>query len=204
MVYLSRQYVSLLGSTKAFRVSEELFTTPFDWNCMEKSCAACCHNGVWVELATVVKILKVKALDDYAVRVPRKKWFDRYVIYDDFQQGLFLPTRKVNGCCSFFNNDPNLFGCSIQRYSDWKGLDIHTLKPMMCLLFPIDCTNGLLSAKLKIPGITVFPCSDARMGSTVYRVLRGELQYYFGSALVQELDAIELLIYKSRKEEVHV
>jgi hypothetical protein len=69
-----------------------------------------------------------------------------------------------------------------------RGLDYHEVKPMVSALFPVTFADGVLMASEEVEDGTLV-CLDE--GPTLYRGARAELLFYFGEALVAELDALE-------------
>jgi hypothetical protein len=76
----------------------------------------------------------------------------------------------------------------IHSYAIERGLDYHDLKPMVSALFPATFDDGLLHPSNEIVDRSL-QCIDD--GPTVYRGIRSEIAWYFGEALVAELDALE-------------
>jgi hypothetical protein len=70
-----------------------------------------------------------------------------------------------------------------------RGLDYHELKPMVSSLFPVTFDWGLLHPSNEISDRSL-QCIDD--GPTIYRGVRGEIEWYFGAPLVVELDEMEI------------
>jgi hypothetical protein len=77
----------------------------------------------------------------------------------------------------------------IHSYALERGIDYHELKPMVSVLFPLTFDYGLLHPSNEIEDRSLQCYGD---GPTLYRGVRDEVAYYFGDALVNELDAFEL------------
>jgi len=68
-----------------------------------------------------------------------------------------------------------------------RGLDYHDLKPMVAALFPVTFDGGLLHPSTEIVDRSL-QCIDD--GPTLYEGVRSEIEWYFGTAMVAELDAL--------------
>jgi hypothetical protein len=67
-------------------------------------------------------------------------------------------------------------------------MDYHEIKPIVCILFPLSFEEGLLFPAAELDDHSLV-CSGS--GTSVYRAMRDELEYYFGQKFVEELDEIE-------------
>lgn len=79
-------------------------------------------------------------------------------------------------------------GCQLHAFALEKGLDYHDLKPVLSTLFPLTFDDGVLHVMDEVEDRSLV-CLGS--GPTLYRGVRAELAYYFGAALVAELDEIE-------------
>jgi hypothetical protein len=69
-----------------------------------------------------------------------------------------------------------------------EGIDYHELKPMVASLFPVTFDAGLLHPSNEIHDRSLQCIGD---GPTLYKGVRSEIGWYFGDALLRELDAVE-------------
>jgi len=145
----------------------------------------CCSHGVDVDQDRVGRILGELRLRG-AMELAPERWFGDEVFEDaEFPSGRYRRTAVVDGACVFLNRRGR--GCLIHSCCLEHGIEYHTLKPMVSALFPLTYDLGLLH-----------PSGDAVSGELVclgegeslYRGGREELRYYFGEALVAELDAL--------------
>jgi hypothetical protein len=65
--------------------------------------------------------------------------------------------------------------------------DYHLLKPMVSALFPVTFGDGALFCSDELTDGSLVCAGE---GPTAYEMARAELAYYFGDALVSELDAM--------------
>jgi hypothetical protein len=139
-----------------------------------------------VAVAERDRILARADLLEPIVGLPRERWFETAVVRDDdFPGGAATRTTVVNGGCVFLNRDAR--GCALHGLALDRGEDYHAIKPMVSALFPVTFGGGtLLCSEELIDGSLV--CAGE--GPTAYEMARGELGYYFGDALVAELDLL--------------
>jgi hypothetical protein len=75
----------------------------------------------------------------------------------------------------------------LHSYAITTGRDYHAVKPMVSTLFPVTFGGGALVVSDELEDGSLV-CSA--VGPTAYEAAREELAYYFGDALVTELDAL--------------
>jgi len=148
---------------------------------------SCCKYGVDVDAANVERLrAKAPELERY-VGVPQDRWFsDQWQEDAEFPGGRHTRTRVEDGACVFRSRRGR--GCLIHSFALEQGLDYHDLKPMVSVLFPVTFDDGLLHASTEIVDRSLECFGD---GPTVYRGIREEIDWYFGSDLVRELDELE-------------
>ena len=185
---LNRPYPSVFGRPVLDRVDEGLFTLRYFAHCMHCSFCRdqCCGWGVDIDLENVKRL---EAAAEDLVRftgVPRDRWFTGEVEDDpEFPGGGNMRTRAEDGACVFLDRDRR--GCRIHAYCLEKGMDFHTLKPMVSALFPATYEEGCLTVADEVLDGTLV-CAPG--GPSIYEGVRHDLKYYFGDALVEELDAM--------------
>ena len=120
--------------------------------------------------------------------MPRARWFvDGEVADPDFPGGAATRTTVVDGACVF--RVAGARGCVLHAHALARGQDYHALKPMVSTLFPVTFGDGTLWCSEELVDGTLSCAGD---GPTAYEMARTELAFYFGEALVSELDAIAL------------
>jgi hypothetical protein len=187
---LSRPHVSILGAPTLDRVDDVVFVCRYFTHCL--SCTfcedACCKHGVDVDEPTMLRILAHGSAIEDAIGVPRDAWFLPDLVVDsEHPGGRYTRTRVRDGYCVF--RTPSARGCALHRHALASGIDYHDLKPMVSALFPLTFDEGLLHASTEVEDGTLI-CGGE--GPTLYRGAREELAYYFGEALVRELDTLDL------------
>ncbi len=186
---LSRDYICVQGAPVIHAVDTAIFEQRYFARCMACDFCndQCCSYGVDIDLGNVARLNALG--DDFMARIaaPREQWFTAEVVEDpEFPTGRHVRTREQGGKCVFLN--PLGRGCQIHGYAVEKGIDYHTLKPMVSTLFPTTFNHGVLEASSEVLDKSLACAGD---GPTVYEGAREELQYYFGEAFVAELDALK-------------
>jgi len=189
IVSLPASFPSRYGVPVLSAVDVAIFERRYFTHCMQCSFChdGCCQHGVDVDL------LHVPALETHAAEleartgVPRDRWFTgEYTPDPEMPGGGSLRTRVVDGACIF--RDRRGRGCHVHAYCVERGIDYHTLKPIIDCLFPLTFSDSVLYPAIEVDDGTLI-CLDT--GPTLYRGVREELRYYFGDALLVALDAVE-------------
>ncbi len=190
IVPLSRAYAVRGGLPVAERVNTEIFTRTYFAACMDCDFCfdICCQYGATLDEPLAEQILaRADDLEAY-LGVPREAWFrPGWRPHHDYPGGRYTRTRVVDGACVFLNRRGR--GCLLHRYALDRGLDVHTVKPMACNMFPVLCEDGVLQVPDEIRDGSL-TCLGG--GPTLYRSARNDLGYYFGPGLIAELDALEV------------
>lgn len=185
---LGKSYICRHGAPSIDRVETTIFSKIYFMHCMQCTFCndACCAYGVDVGIDEVRRIEEHgEALADYT-KIPRDKWFDGSFEADaDFTgQGYSATGIGARGCI-FLN--PTGRSCMIHAFCLQNGMDYHSLKPMVCCLFPLTFSEGLLSPSIDVDDESLVCLNQ---GVNLYAGVREELRFYFGDELVAELDAL--------------
>jgi hypothetical protein len=168
-------------------VDDAIFTGRYFGECMRCGFCrdACCTHGVDVAIVERDRILARAPEIESLVGVPRERWFAAPLVDDaDFPGGRSARTAVVDGACVFLRRDAR--GCLLHAATLASGEDYHVLKPMVSALFPVTFDAGTLLCSNELRDGSLVCAGD---GPSAYDMARGELGYYFGAALVVELDA---------------
>jgi Fe-S-cluster containining protein len=202
-VPLSRPFPSRYGVPIVDRVDVRMFTLTYFTNCMECTfCSdACCQYGADIERDRMTALDKIAPDLEAYLGVPRAEWFrddpdDVGILAEpEYPGGEYTRTNVVElpagrsphneWACVFL--DPVGRGCRIHRYALERGIDVHDIKPMVCLLFPLSFDQGLLKPAYEFE-VDDLICQGP--GPTLYQAARDDVRYYFGDELVAELDAL--------------
>jgi len=186
---LSQQYSSRYGTPLLAQVDTSIFTETYFTFCMQCNFChdSCCAFGADVDGITLSRLeAHADALEAY-VKIPRALWLEDTVAEDsDFPGGMARRTRIQSRGCVFLDSVGR--GCLIHSFALESRMDYHALKPMVCSLFPVTYEGGLLLPSGEVEDRSLV-CLGA--GQSLYRSARDELRFYFGDALIAELDGLE-------------
>jgi Fe-S-cluster containining protein len=147
---------------------------------------ACCDHGVDVALVERDRILARAQELEPVIGVAPALWFVTRETSDaDFPGGRATRTAVLDGRCVFRQRGAR--GCALHAFALDRGDDYHDLKPMVSALFPVTFGGGALLCSEELTDGSLV-CSGE--GPTAYEMARAELAYYFGAALVAELDGM--------------
>jgi Fe-S-cluster containining protein len=147
---------------------------------------SCCQHGVDVSVVERDRILAHADALEPIVGVPRDRWFRDEIADDaDFPGGAATRTAVVDGGCVFLRRGAR--GCTLHAFALDRGADYHDVKPMVSALFPVTFGAGALLCSEELADGSLV-CAGA--GPTAYEMARHELSYYFGAAMLVELDAL--------------
>ena len=133
---------------KQYTMSGELFTSGFPAGGGPCTCSSvCCSGGVYVDLRERDVVMAHREIiaaqmDDTQVKDP-SVWFDTDVEEDaDFPSGRCIGTQVINDKCAFLDREGR---CAIQLAAVKAGMHKWALKPLFCILYPIEITNRVVS-----------------------------------------------------------
>jgi hypothetical protein len=194
-VRLARAYPSVWGRPVICSVDPRIFRLRYFRHCMAcRYCGdQCCENGVDVDRDNAERLAGLGQAFERFVGVPKEEWFEGDPTADDeFPSRYYVRTRVSGTHCVF--HDSGTRGCKIHAWSLRQGLDHRRVKPMVSLLFPVTFEQGVL-----IPSTEVLDHSLVCTGSgdSLYDGARDELEYFFGQALLDELDGVRVSVIAS-------
>ena len=189
VLVLSRDHPSIFKAPVLHSVDMRIFSLRYFTHCM--SCGfcndQCCSYGVDIDAENARKLLAMGTDFKTFVGVPESEWFTNEIVEDvEFPSGRNLRTRTRGSHCVFHKNDGR--GCLIHAYCAENGLDYHLYKPMVSILFPLTFNYGVLEPSSEVVDRSLVCSGD---GPSLYQGGRGELAYFFGEGLVDELDALK-------------
>jgi NAD-dependent dihydropyrimidine dehydrogenase PreA subunit len=186
---LSRPYACRWGAPVVDRVDTAIFVQRYFVHCMkcEYCHDSCCQYGADIDVENVARVEAHAAELEQYTGVARDRWWTGGWTDDsEFPGGKQTRTAVQDGACVFRSRRGR--GCMLHSFALERGLDYHDLKPMVSSLFPVTFDWGLLHPSNEIADRSL-QCIDD--GPSLYRGVRGEIEWYFGRELVAELDAIE-------------
>jgi Fe-S-cluster containining protein len=204
-VPLSRPYPSRYGAPVLDRVDPRIFSYTYFAQCMDCGFCqdSCCQYGADIEVPRLQALEALRPELEAYLDVPRDKWFrdgdgedDLGILNEpEYPGGAYTRTAVAplpdgrsshnKEACVFL--DPVGRGCRIHRFAIERNIDVHDIKPMVCLFFPLCHGEGELRPAIEFE-IDDLVCQG--QGQTLYDASRGEVLYYFGAEMVAELDRI--------------
>ena len=131
-----------------YTMSGELFTKGFRKDAGPCSCSsACCEGGVFVDLHERDVIMAHRDLIarhmDQTQTTDPSRWFETEVVdHTDFPSGECVGTEVINDKCAFLDGAGR---CSLQKAAVAEGMHKWSIKPLFCILYPIEISDGIVS-----------------------------------------------------------
>lgn len=194
IIALRKDYVS--GNLAISFVHRNIFLKSYFARCLECTFCQdwCCSFGADIDIHNVESINQRREEILPFVRSPEGEWFDpEFTYYEEYAGNQYTRIQTQGPRCVFISKDQR--GCGLHRYAIQRGMDYHEIKPLVCILFPLSFEEGVLSAAAEVEDLSLV-CEG--VGETLYRSMRGELEYYLGRGFVEELDEIEQEILPER------
>lgn len=104
-----------------------------------------------------------------------------------------MRTNTEAGACVFLNRSGR--GCLLHSFAIHRGIDYRELKSMVDCMFPLSFYDDVLCPADEVDDGSLVCVGD---GPSLYQGLRDTLAYYFGNALVRELDSMERAVATRR------
>ncbi|MBV9330500.1 MAG: hypothetical protein JOZ55_02980 [Alphaproteobacteria bacterium] len=189
MARLSRAYPAIAGRPIIEAVDLRIFRLRYFRNCLSCSFCSdqCCRHGVDVDAANAEDLLSLSSEFEALVGHPRSEWFTGPYLDDaEFPSGQYIRTAVNQGYCVF--HDARARGCKIHAWCSDSGIDFHSLKPIVSILFPVTFENGVLMPSTEVTDSSLI-CSG--QGDSLFDGARKDLNHYFGEAFVDELDGLQ-------------
>jgi Fe-S-cluster containining protein len=203
---LSRSYTCRFGAPVLDHLDPAIFRLTYFAECM--SCTfchdACCQYGADIEMPRVAALERYQAELEQYVGAGRESWFrddpeDVGILVEaEYPGGAYtrtqfqhLPPGRIpdtDFACVFLDVAPGGRGCLIHRFALERGIDVHEIKPLVCLLFPLSFDSGKLKPAYEFE-VDDLICQGP--GPSLYQAAREDVRWYFGSELVAELDRLE-------------
>lgn len=185
---LSRPFPTRWLAPTVDRVDTAIFVQKYFTHCMDCTFChdSCCQYGADIDGTNVARI---DAVSDDLARftgvAPESRFTGEWNDDVEFPGGRQTRTKVDGGACVFRSRTAR--GCAIHSYAVSRSIDYHELKPLVCVLFPVTFDYGLLHCSNEIEDASL-QCFG--QGPTIYEGVRSEIEWYFGSDLVAELDRI--------------
>ncbi len=131
-----------------YTMSGELFAKGYRGGDGPCSCSsACCEGGVYVDLRERDVIMAhreivAREMDDTQSKDP-SRWFESEAADDaDFPSGQCVGTQVINDKCAFLDAAGR---CCLQKAAVAGGMHKWAIKPLFCILYPIEISGGKVS-----------------------------------------------------------
>jgi hypothetical protein len=181
-----------LLKVKQFSISNEFFEKGYAVGQSPCLCTSkCCADGVWIDVNERDAILAEKELVgrfmDETQSASVADWFENEVVDDaDFRSGKAVGTRVINDKCAFLDK----FGrCSIQVASVETGRHKWAVKPLYCVLFPIEVSDNVVNFDPMLQDEEACCSVSSEFDVPLYQACREELTHLLGEdgyAMVDE------------------
>jgi Fe-S-cluster containining protein len=176
---------------KGLAVAEDLFATGYAEGGGPCTCSStCCSGGVYADVTERDAILGhadmiARYMDETQPRDPAQ-WFDTDEEDDpDFASGRCVGTQVHNDKCVFLDK----YGrCSIQRATTEEGKGRWALKPLYCILYPIEISDGVVSFDPMLQDEQPCCTVSGEFQVPVFRACRDELTHLLGADGYEELE----------------
>ncbi len=133
---------------KQYTISPELYQKGYRAGNSPCTCTSvCCQNGVYADVKERDHILAhkdiIKKYLDETQTPDENRWFEQHEQDDaDFVSGRSVGTEVVNGKCALLNKQGH---CSLQVAATQEGMHRWALKPVFCVLFPLEISNNVIA-----------------------------------------------------------
>lgn len=219
-VPLSQPYVCVDGAPVLDRVDPRIFTLTYFSRCLDCSFChdACCQYGADTEMIRVEALEPYRADLEQYLGLPADQWFrtdeEDFGVLDEpeYPGGRYTRTQLSplppgrsphnDEACVFLDRSPDGRGCRLHRFALERGIDVHTIKPMICLLFPLSFSAGALEPAYEFELEGELVCEGR--GDPLYQAARSDLRHYFGAELIAELDALALRYASNQRTSLQV
>ncbi|MBI5471503.1 MAG: DUF3109 family protein [Ignavibacteriae bacterium] len=176
---------------KGYRISNEFFEKGYTEGNSPCQCSTnCCKGGVWTDLNEHHLIMAKKDLIkqhmDETQSTDESRWFEAEPQDDpDFSSGKAMGTEIINDKCAFLDK----FGrCSIQLAAVANGLHKWEWKPLYCVLFPVEVSNGIVGFDPMLQGEEECCSISSEFATPLFRACKEELTYLLGEDGYQQLE----------------
>jgi Fe-S-cluster containining protein len=172
-------------------IAPELFATGYAEGDSPCACdATCCETGAYVDLAERDRLLAhaelIKAHMDSTQTQDERAWFEAEEKVDpDYASGRCIGTAMVNGKCAFLDQRG---WCTTQVAASAAGMHKWALKPLYCVLFPIEIVGGVVRFDRRMQGRRACCSVQPKFEVPLFVACRDELVHLIGDGGFAELE----------------
>ena len=167
-------------------IDEGILRSRYFARCMEcNECDDnCCNYGCPVDISEAGRILTYREDLEKKINVPAEEWFlEGTESLIGFPSEEIKRTRVINGKCVFHNI--NSRGCYLHQFALERGIDPHSIKPMICFLFPLTWEGSCLYVSEFLEEL---PCKN--IGVTILESQIHEMSLYLGEEFIKEVNGL--------------
>ena len=187
IIPLSKEYLS--ANLAISFVHRDIFLKKYFAHCLECNFCHdwCCSFGADIDIQNLERIQQQRGEILPFVRPLEGEWFEaEYSYYEEYAGNQYTRINTQGPRCVFISKDQR--GCGLHRYAISRQMDYHEIKPLVCILFPLSFSQGILSLAEEMDDNSLV-CSGP--GYSAYQSMRHELEFYFGRELVEELNGVQ-------------
>ncbi|MEK7671040.1 MAG: DUF3109 family protein [Bacteroidota bacterium] len=172
-----------LLKVKQYYISNDFFEKGYSTGNSPCACTSkCCYGGVWVDVNERDVVLAekelIKQFMDETLITNDSMWFEQEIADDhDFPSGKAVGTQVYNDKCVFLDK---LGRCSIQVASVESGRHKWALKPLYCILFPVEVSNNVIGFDPMLQGEQQCCTISSVFETPLFVACKDELTYLLG------------------------
>jgi hypothetical protein len=167
-----------------YRIADELFTTGYPAGTGPYFCESgvCCGRGAYVDLKERDLVLQhaamVKPHLDETQTQDETRWFEREERIDpDYPSGKCVGTDATTGRCALQDKQGR---CSLQVAATANGMHKWAIKPMYCVIFPIEHIDGVVRFDSRMQGKRACCSVQKQFEVPLFEACREELVHLLG------------------------
>jgi hypothetical protein len=176
---------------RKYQIDPELFTNGYAAGDGPCACdATCCSAGAYIDLSERERLLAhaelIKAHLDETQTLDEQLWFESEEKVDaDYASGRCVGTAMINGKCAFLDKNGR---CTTQVAANAAGMHKWALKPLYCVLFPIEVIGGVVRFDRRMQDKRRCCSAASEFDVPVFVACRDELVHLLGADGFAELE----------------
>jgi hypothetical protein len=186
-------------------ISRDLFTKGFASGSGPCTCtSSCCGGGVYVDVGERDRILDhanlIKKYMDQTQTRDERLWFEGWEEEDgDFASGRCVGTSVLSDKCAFLDG---LGACTIQKATTAEGMGRWALKPLYCILYPLEISDGVVNFDPMLQDEQSCCSITDKPDIPVYEACRDELVHLLGEEGFHSLHNHYVAVHQSAQRNI--